>query len=402
MAEFLHLTAETLQSIGEDAARSMRERAAQEIARAWPRITDSRTPAEQCYDVKRAVRALSLLSDSELPTVEASSSVSISKDEADTAEDADAEPCRSFTADPGHPDTALYCEHHSGDGHDGLHYADIAGRTRTWGWADAQPPPDFRARLVSELIGEDRLDAADLLHEDPVTTWEQAYVCWSMYRAELERYRRGESAVLDRVAQLEKDMGRIERDRAEDQSRLALLDDRLRGTEADLGPVEWSDAAAPGGYVCAAPTPTGTCGLPVESEPCREHALAGQLAAVIDRVDALELADRESAQPAGAYVDEEACQVKGRHPTIPALNMGCAYGPGHLSDHYNPSEGGWTWDADGNSTRINGEPGDDDEYRHCGATGELPSGDGYACARRVGHDGRCSPHRDPAEGGDDQ
>ncbi|TDB83421.1 hypothetical protein E1264_28500 [Actinomadura sp. KC216] len=44
----------------------------------------------------------------------------------------------------------------------------------------------------------------------------------------------------------------------------------------------WSDAAAPGGYVCAAPVPPGgpgldmpdgsrVCGMPVESEPCREH-----------------------------------------------------------------------------------------------------------------------------------
>lgn len=27
----------------------------------------------------------------------------------------------------------------------------------------------------------------------------------------------------------------------------------------------WSDAVAPGGYVCA------VCGMPVESEPCPEH-----------------------------------------------------------------------------------------------------------------------------------
>ncbi|WP_304455920.1 hypothetical protein [Nocardiopsis sp. YSL2] len=155
-----------------------------------------------------------------------------------------------------------------------------------------------------------------------------------------------------RVAQLEKDVGRLERDRAEDQARLALLDGRVRSTEADLGPVVWSDEAAPGGYVCAAPTPSGICGQPIESEPCREHALAGQLAAAVERLDVLESTDRGEKVPAG--------------------------------------------------TRVDGEPGDDDEYRHCGATSELPSGDEYACARRVGHDGRCSPHRDPVEGCDGQ
>ncbi|MFC9089020.1 hypothetical protein [Nocardiopsis dassonvillei] len=87
-----------------------------------------------------------------------------------------------------------------------------------------------------------------------------------------------EDAIADRVAQLERDMGRVEHDRAEDSSRLALLGDRMRSAESELGPVVWSDAAAPGGYVCAAPIPEGLCGVPVESEPCREHSLAGRLA----------------------------------------------------------------------------------------------------------------------------
>jgi hypothetical protein len=40
-------------------------------------------------------------------------------------------------------------------------------------------------------------------------------------------------------------------------------------------PTLWSDAVAPGGLVCAAPSlglPGGICGFPVESEPCPEHA----------------------------------------------------------------------------------------------------------------------------------
>ena len=41
------------------------------------------------------------------------------------------------------------------------------------------------------------------------------------------------------------------------------------------GPEVWSDAVPPGGYVCAAPDPDrpdGICGMPVESEPCLDHA----------------------------------------------------------------------------------------------------------------------------------
>lgn len=40
-------------------------------------------------------------------------------------------------------------------------------------------------------------------------------------------------------------------------------------------PTLWSDAVAPGGLVCAAPSPElpgGICGFPVESESCPEHA----------------------------------------------------------------------------------------------------------------------------------
>ena len=40
-------------------------------------------------------------------------------------------------------------------------------------------------------------------------------------------------------------------------------------------PEVWSDAVAPGGYVCAAPDrlqPGGICGMPVESEPCARHS----------------------------------------------------------------------------------------------------------------------------------
>lgn len=39
-------------------------------------------------------------------------------------------------------------------------------------------------------------------------------------------------------------------------------------------PEIWSDAVAPGGYVCAVPMPgqpDGICGYPVESEPCPKH-----------------------------------------------------------------------------------------------------------------------------------
>jgi hypothetical protein len=44
---------------------------------------------------------------------------------------------------------------------------------------------------------------------------------------------------------------------------------------AENPPTVWSDAVAPGGMVCAVPIPgkpEGVCGMPVESEPCTEHA----------------------------------------------------------------------------------------------------------------------------------
>jgi len=37
----------------------------------------------------------------------------------------------------------------------------------------------------------------------------------------------------------------------------------------------WDASCAPGGYVCGTPDPTrpgGICGMPVESEPCPDHA----------------------------------------------------------------------------------------------------------------------------------
>lgn len=50
----------------------------------------------------------------------------------------------------------------------------------------------------------------------------------------------------------------------------------------DGRPVTWSDACAPGGYVCKVPDPArpdGLCGNPVESGPCGRHgATDGQLA----------------------------------------------------------------------------------------------------------------------------
>lgn len=40
-------------------------------------------------------------------------------------------------------------------------------------------------------------------------------------------------------------------------------------------PVRWVVICGVGGWVCAAPVPTrtgGTCGMPVESEPCPAHS----------------------------------------------------------------------------------------------------------------------------------
>ncbi|WP_435109421.1 hypothetical protein [Nocardiopsis synnemataformans] len=309
MPEFRHLTDETLRGIAEDAARSMRTRAQQAASDA---PGTPLTPAE-------AIGALPLLADG-VAGRRSADVVHVATPEGitpcggghhDVTVDAridqatcleclrtlaqlapteapgdDAEPCRSFTVMEG---IDVYCEHSSGAGHGGLHCADVAGCTRTW--TDAQAAPglaNYRTLLVAEALGANPQDAADLISDDPADAWERAYAAWSMLRADLDRYRRGDSPVLDRLAQLERDMGRVEHDRAEDSSRLALLDDRVRSVESEWGPVVWSDAAAPGGYVCAAPAPTGLCGEPVESEPCREHSLAGQLAAALDRIAALE------------------------------------------------------------------------------------------------------------------
>ncbi|MEU0492599.1 hypothetical protein ABZ249_25510 [Nocardiopsis sp. NPDC006139] len=273
------------------------------------------------------------------------------------------EPCRDFTTDPDTPGVDVYCEHPDGQGHTGDHSAPSAGLT--WGTplapfskgdqvrqrygddrvrtvtgvvqtgprtgylyldggtrngtgpvdpsgyvrTDAPRPnpdgtPTHQVLLLSEITGETPGDVVDLLAEDADALWEKAYTAWSIDRADLDRYKHGHDPVLDRVAQLERDTGRLEKrtdemfavdgrivtrvDAAEKE--LRALTDRLRPVEYTVGPQVWSDAAAPGGMVCSAASSTGSggiCGMPVESEPCREHSLDGRLAAMQDQVNDL-------------------------------------------------------------------------------------------------------------------
>ena len=164
--------------------------------------------------------------------------------------------------------------------------------------------PNHQVLLLSEITGETSGDVVDLLVEDADALWEKAYTAWSIDRADLDRYKHGHDPVLDRVAQLERDTGRLEKrtdemfavdgrivtrvDAAEKE--LRALTDRLRPVEYTVGPQVWSEAAAPGGMVCSAASSTGSggiCGVPVESEPCREHSLDGRLAAMQDQVNDL-------------------------------------------------------------------------------------------------------------------
>lgn len=251
----------------------------------------------------------------------------------------EADPCRSHTVMEG---IDTYCEHSSGAGHGGQHYADVAGTTRTWADPELEATPASVHAATPEGItpcGEGRLDVtvAALISEvtcveclraiavergeqivearreletalgaSPGTPWptllRQVENTVRALANEIQRPTR----VVDRAAQLERDMGRIEK-------RTALL-------EVAQGRVD------------------------------RLH----------DRVDALELAARESAQSSGTPRAQvaggsapEPCPVTGRNELV-CIDMVCAYDLGHLSPHYNPADGGWTWDNDGNVTQLNG------------------------------------------------
>lgn len=72
----------------------------------------------------------------------------------------EADPCRSYTVIVG---IDVYCEHSSGAGHDGLHYADVAGTTRTWAdqATEGKPAPALVHVATPERItpcGEGTLD----------------------------------------------------------------------------------------------------------------------------------------------------------------------------------------------------------------------------------------------------
>lgn len=86
----------------------------------------------------------------------------------------------------------------------------------------------------------------------------------------------------------------------------------------------------------------------------------GRVDRLHDRVDALELAAREHHQSGGAEHVRVAggsaprpCPSTAYNPQV-FIDMVCAYDLGHLSPHYNPASGGWTWDNDENVTQLDG------------------------------------------------
>lgn len=123
--------------------------------------------------------------------------------------------------------------------------------------------PGRQAGRNAEFIAHARQDVTDLL----------ALV--DELRAELDYARRSRFEYEERVSE------QVENLRAElTQADLVIASMRAALDEADAketAPEVWSDAVAPGGYVCAAPDPTrpdGICGMPVEDEPCSEHTEA--------------------------------------------------------------------------------------------------------------------------------
>jgi hypothetical protein len=73
-------------------------------------------------------------------------------------------------------------------------------------------------------------------------------------------------------------------------------------------PVQWSDACAPGGMVCAVPSPSrpdGICGMPVESEPCGEpHAADGPVSPAGPELPRGQRAEPKAAGPLLGLLDD--------------------------------------------------------------------------------------------------
>lgn len=91
-----------------------------------------------------------------------------------------------------------------------------------------------------------------------------------------------------------------------------------------------------------------------------EDRITGRVGAAEFRLDALELAAREAAQSGGAEHVQVAgggsprpCPVTAYNPMV-FIDMVCAYDLGHTGPHYNPASGGWEWDNGGNVTQLDG------------------------------------------------
>ena len=108
------------------------------------------------------------------------------------------------------------------------------------------------------------------------------------------------------------------------------------------------------------------------------------------RLDALEIAQRETTQSGGAEHVQVAggsapapCQVTGWNSAV-FIDMVCHHDSGHTGPHYNPASGGWEWDENGHVTALDGRT----------PTHDLDTTVCLTCARLVAYsatdsDGEC-------------
>ena len=234
-----------------------------------------------------------------------------------------ADPCRSYTVIV---DIDVYCEHSSGAGHSGQHYADVAGRTRTWTDPDGSDPAPVHAAtpegitpcgqgtrdvttdgMITDITCVECLRAiaiekgeqpGEMRRELEATLKAGRGTSWPSLLRQVEELRaRGEDAPeADRAeAQLRHVRVRANLAHSRGQSNTKLISelvetvgnhhDRVAQLERDIGHAE--------NRLTSLETYRNRLG--------RLHERAG---AAEFRLDALELAQREAAQPGGTEENE--------------------------------------------------------------------------------------------------
>lgn len=179
-----------------------------------------------------------------------------------------------------------------------------AHRTRTWTTETADARPATPADLPHIMRQMDE---------------------WTREAAAVTDLRR--SPLADRVAQLERDSGGIQ---------------EFIGISADMHDAHSADTRS------------------LTNRLNLLEVAQGRVDRLHDRVDALELAARESAQSGGAEHVQvaggsapEPCPVTGWNELV-FIDMVCHHDAGHDGVHYNPASGGWEWDENGAVTQLDG------------------------------------------------